>query len=60
MDPINPYKSVMRATQREDDLSATEISEGEEQGAQNRDLHSRDAHEHDEMDDRSGRKPKAK
>ena len=60
VDPINPYKSTMRVTQKEDDLSATDVSEGEEQGAQSSDLHSGDAHEIDEVDDRLGRKPKSK
>ena len=60
VDPINPYKSTMRVTQKEDDLSATDVSEGEEQGAHRSDLHSGDAHENDEVDNRSGRKPKTK
>lgn len=60
IDPINPYKSTMRAAQKEDDLSATEASEGEEEGAQSSVLRSGDAHENDEVGEKSEGKPKAK
>lgn len=55
IDPINPNKSTMRATQKKDDLSSTDASEGEEEGEGGNVVPVEDDRENREEDGLNGR-----
>ena len=50
VDPITPNKSTLRATQKEDDLSSTDVSESEEEGEEREGLSAGSDSDHREVE----------